>query len=644
MKARLLIFSPLPPASIGGLQSHGREFDEEMARRGARITIFAPEGVRYLHSTDSTVPDTLLFPAWQIIPNYPLPQFWRSSFWRAWRQFPHTPDTIVISRTRFFFSCLLAWYFSWRHQLPWVHIEHGSDFTFLHHGLWHALARWYDKTMGAVVLRHATRVVANSQASADFVRRLSGREDVEVIYRGIDMKVSGTFTTNTRVPDTLTVIYVGRLIHGKGVADLLRALPDNTQCIIIGDGPQRRHLEKIAGENVIFMGARSLPETMKLLSGGDIFVNPSYTEGLPTSVIEAALCGKAIIATNVGGTPEIVTHEHSALLIPPRDIGALTAALKRLIADPALRARLGAAARAQVEHRFNWQESGEKYERLFESMLAQNPSPLPSPLTPPPAGGGHALSLFKGRDFPQYLFRLDDICPTMNWENFERLRSIFLDHNIKPIFGIVPDNQDPKLAVNPARADFWQQMKQLADQGWIVAQHGYQHKYITKNAGILGLRARSEFASLPYEEQRRKIAAGKKILEEKLDQPITWWMAPAHSFDATTCRVLKDLGFTYIMDGIALYPFKKYDLTWVPHQIWKPEAKLFGLWTIGLHLNSLTLERMKNIEQFIKRNRAQFQFPNLTPRKSVLNIPFQWYWYAKFYALPWLYVRHRRKG
>ena len=115
-----------------------------------------------------------------------------------------------------------------------------------------------------------------------------------------------------------------------------------------------------------------------------------------------------------------------------------------------------------------------------------------------------------------YIFRLDDVCPTMNWTNFDELEKLFTKFGVKPIMGIVPDNQDQKLMVQSSRDNFWAKMKELSCNGWVIAQHGYQHVYVNKLGGILNINSKSEFAGLSYEEQMKKIRRGREILEKNL--------------------------------------------------------------------------------------------------------------------------------
>jgi predicted deacetylase len=199
-----------------------------------------------------------------------------------------------------------------------------------------------------------------------------------------------------------------------------------------------------------------------------------------------------------------------------------------------------------------------------------------------------------------YIFRLDDISPGMNRNNFEKIEEIFDQYWIKPIIWVVPDNQDPHLDQRNKIDDFWWKIKALQSKWWIIAQHGYQHLYKTKNSGIIWLNNRSEFAGLSYDEQYEMIKKWQEILKQKLWQKSKRWMAPAHSFDTTTLKVLRELWFEYITDGIALYPFTKNELRWLPQQIWKPMKKRVWIWTICLHINSYDQKFIDTIEDFCK--------------------------------------------
>lgn len=210
---------------------------------------------------------------------------------------------------------------------------------------------------------------------------------------------------------------------------------------------------------------------------------------------------------------------------------------------------------------------------------------------------------------PKYLFRLDDICPTMNWRNFFRLKEIFDRYKVKPLIAIVPQNQDPSLIWpnehNVKEPDFWKLMSKLQqEQGWEIGQHGFEHRYITQQGGLLNINKQSEFAGLDFKEQEEKIRKGKEILKQN-DISTDIFVAPGHSLDKNTCKALLNNGFYYISDGLSLYPYKHYGLVWIPQILWRLWEMPVGIHTFCLHLNTLNENDFPKIEKFLQKNRDQ---------------------------------------
>ncbi len=202
----------------------------------------------------------------------------------------------------------------------------------------------------------------------------------------------------------------------------------------------------------------------------------------------------------------------------------------------------------------------------------------------------------------RYFFRLDDIAPNMNGDNFNRLILIFDKYGIKPLLAVIPDNQDKELLKYQDIPDFWRIISNLKNRGYAIAQHGYRHLYKTQNGGVLGINKKGEFSGLDFETQKQMINDGKNIIMEKIAEPEIF-VAPGHSFDKNTARALVECGFNYISDGIALYPFKKWGIVWLPQILWRPRKEPFGMITVMFHPNTMTNEDFKHLEKFIEKNR-----------------------------------------
>ncbi len=184
--------------------------------------------------------------------------------------------------------------------------------------------------------------MAISRASANFVSRAFGRDDASVVYNGIEASPG---KRSERGPnDPLRIAFVGRLVSLKGVDVLLSALSKLEipfVCRIVGDGDERSGLEALSkrlglSNRVRFEGAKPREEILEsILPATDVFVNPSFQEGLPTTVVEALLCGCSVIATDVGGTREIAPEGEGFRVVPAGDAAVLANVLDTVLRNPA---------------------------------------------------------------------------------------------------------------------------------------------------------------------------------------------------------------------------------------------------------------------------------------------------------------------
>ena len=147
--------------------------------------------------------------------------------------------------------------------------------------------------------------------------------------------------------------------------------------VIAGDGNNRTELEQYAARlglasKTLFTGFRTdLPD---ILQEAAVSVLPSLSEGLSNSLLESMAAGLPVVATNVGGNPEIVENEISGLLVPPRDSEALAAAMTRILADSGLAGRFGRAGRRRVNEVFSMERSVDSVERLYWRMIRKEDS------------------------------------------------------------------------------------------------------------------------------------------------------------------------------------------------------------------------------------------------------------------------------
>ena len=247
---------------------------------------------------------------------------------------------------------------------------HGDQDT--HARLGSALEWWL--TGCAVIVSHAAgKTLQLSRHAGRFV----------VVHNGIRPLQGNTHAAGAReelpVPaGALVGVMVARIDGRKGHTTLLHALARlrdsgaNVCVWVVGDGSERQNAERLSGElgltsdSVRFLGRRS--DIDRLLAAADFFVLPSDIEGLPMSILEAMTHALPIVASNVGGVPELIDDGRHGLLVPAGDAASLARAIQRLRDDPDLRRLLGEAARHRACTDFSMSEMKRKYDLLYDEV------------------------------------------------------------------------------------------------------------------------------------------------------------------------------------------------------------------------------------------------------------------------------------
>jgi len=259
-----------------------------------------------------------------------------------------------------------------RHQ-PLVTTLHVADTSNLESG--RMLAKAYDMSIGRLILEASRHVVAVSNAVMKYAMELGVNPlRLSVIPNAVDLN---EFSPKGNTRNIVRVGFVGRLISNKGpqyyleaAAQVLKLHPE-TEFSLIGDGPMRKQLEERVAELQLtncFQFLGNVPSVSDFLNECDVFVRPSLTEGMPLTVLEAMACGVPVIASRVGGTPELITDGENGFLIDPKSVSQLRDCLLRLIKDEKLRRRVGSKGRAYVEEHHSWREVAARMSTLYEQI------------------------------------------------------------------------------------------------------------------------------------------------------------------------------------------------------------------------------------------------------------------------------------
>jgi glycosyltransferase involved in cell wall biosynthesis len=199
-----------------------------------------------------------------------------------------------------------------------------------------------------------------------------------VIYTGVTPTPGNSPALPRRATSEIILGTAARLVELKGIEYLLHAAAalrrefPAFRVEIAGSGPQRKKLEKTVAEaglsgQVEFLGW--IDDLASILPRWDIFVMPSLEEGFPIAALDAMAAGLPVVATSVGGIPELIEDGKTGLLAPPRDAEALASRLRLLLCNPELRLNMGAAAYARVRDHFSAAQMTESFTQLYDDLL-----------------------------------------------------------------------------------------------------------------------------------------------------------------------------------------------------------------------------------------------------------------------------------
>mgnify|MGYP005844923385 CR=1 FL=1 len=271
-----------------------------------------------------------------------------------------------------------------------VHGEHGRDMSDIDGRNWkYNLLR----RAGRRVVHHYIAVSRDLEGWLENTVHVPAPR-ISQIYNGVDQKRFHPLGDEPRPkvgPDgffdgaTCVIGSLGRMVAVKDYPTLTRAFiqlcqrspePRGLRLVIVGDGPAMAECQALLqasglGDQACFPGDRT--DTPDWLRAMDVFVLPSLGEGISNTILEAMATGLPVLATRVGGTPELVQEGTSGSMWTPGDVDGLASLLADYVSDPGRRHREGLAARARIEQAFSWPRTAAAYQAVYENLLRTNP-------------------------------------------------------------------------------------------------------------------------------------------------------------------------------------------------------------------------------------------------------------------------------
>ena len=204
------------------------------------------------------------------------------------------------------------------------------------------------------------------------------------------------------------------------------------------------------------------------------------------------------------------------------------------------------------------------------------------------------------------LIRLDDIAENMNWDLMRKCEDLFDKHNIKPLLGVVSNNQDTELLAYEKNDQFWGQVRAWKKKNWEIAMHGYTHIYDkdTFKKDYFNYGGKSEFFGHSFDEQFSRIKKSLMIFKKE-NIEIRSFFAPNHTYDQNTFSALKKNNITNVIDGYGIMPYSKNNLNFIPQLFYKQILLPFGIQSTQIHLNYWSDNDFEKFKDFIEKNKSK---------------------------------------
>lgn len=371
---KILIFAGYFYPHKGGYEDHIYQFSERLSKKGHKISIFTTNtnNSKKFEEINQNF-DIYRIPVINALNGtYPIPIF-NSEFFNIWNILKRQHWDLVMTRTRFFTTSFLGLVFAKINKTRLFHVEHGTCHTVSSNFIIRFINIIYDHTFGKLIIKSATNNIGNSREACKFLKHL-GANNPSLIYRGIDSKIINKIRLRKEINN---IIYVGRLIYAKGIQDLINAfslLEDKgLKLTIVGNGPYREELEKLTKNlnlerRIKFVGEKERVNVLKLLAESDLFVSPSYSESVPTSVLEAGVVGLPVIATEVGGTREVIINKKTGLIVKEKSPSQIKQAIEFMISHKKERESYRNNLNKLIKEKFDCEEIIKQWEKLFKEI------------------------------------------------------------------------------------------------------------------------------------------------------------------------------------------------------------------------------------------------------------------------------------
>jgi len=381
-KKNICIFSGYYLPHLGGVERFTDKFAYELNTMGYDVSIvsFMHEPLQEIETksycTIYRVPCTKLF-----LSRYPVVKIFGRKIKHIEKTLNSKNFDFIILQTRFFTTSLWGAKFAKKNSIPSILIEHGTNHFSVNNKILDFLGEKYEHFLTSILKKYVKYFYGVSTPCTKWLEHF-GIEARGVIYNSVS---SIKPVVKKPLKDrNIRICYAGRLMKEKGVLNLISVFKklnnkyQNIELFIAGKGPLYEDLysKYKDSKSIHILGMLDYENVMKLYADMDIFVHPSmYPEGLPTSILEAGINGCAVVATDRGGTVEVINDEKYGIIIEENE-KSLYNALENLIENPKKIAAFGNNLYKRILNNFTWKATVKKFinqmEEVKEDYYAKN--------------------------------------------------------------------------------------------------------------------------------------------------------------------------------------------------------------------------------------------------------------------------------
>jgi len=361
----LVLCSGIHPDATGGAEVHLFYMCRQLAERGYHVFVISP-ATKF--SSNINIPFVRIYlRLWSnpfAILSYIVKSFVES--------FKLRKQIDIVNAAPADYPMVSAFLFALFSHKPYIVTCMGSDIRI-------CSRKFLRRALQLPLLRGAKSIITVSNEIAEILTQKYGipKRKILVVGSGYDDRITQelrNINLRAETDRSMRIINVAYMLPAKDHRTLLESFARLTKRMkkvhlsLVGDGPLRGELEEFCTQQSIhdveFLGKLPYSDVIKRVANSDVFVLTSVEEGMPNAIIEALALGKPVIATAVGGIPEVVKDGVNGILVPPKSTEHIAKALERLLSDSELRRKLGEAAAESVKD-YTWSKIAEKYERIY---------------------------------------------------------------------------------------------------------------------------------------------------------------------------------------------------------------------------------------------------------------------------------------